>query len=258
MEYTGSGDPRRSVELLWGTFDPPKRGPRPRLTLRQIATAGIELADASGIGALSMRQVAERLDVGTMSLYTYVPSKAELVDVMVDTAYGESADPVALADGWLAGLAEVARRNWTLLLRHPWMLQVSSTRPALGPNATAKYDNELRVLDGIGLTDVEMDTVLSAVIGYVEGSARRVVDAGEAERRTGMSDEQWWRGHAPVLDEVAMVGRFPLASRVGSAVGQMYGAAGDLPRVFQVGLDCLLTGIESYVRSRTGGRSGTR
>ncbi len=65
--------------------------------------AAIELADAEGLGALSMRRVAERLGVGTMSLYTYVPGKAELLDVMLDTVLAEVARPDG-ARGWRAGL----------------------------------------------------------------------------------------------------------------------------------------------------------
>lgn len=87
---TGGGDPARSMALLWGTEAPPRtRGRKPGLTVGGIATAAIELADTEGLEALSMRRVAQRLGVGTMSLYTYVPGKAELVDVMLDAIHLE-------------------------------------------------------------------------------------------------------------------------------------------------------------------------
>jgi AcrR family transcriptional regulator len=79
-------DPARSLALLWGSHSRPGRS---GLTLRGIVTAAIQLADAQGIDAVSMRHVADALEVGTMSLYTHVPGKAELVELMVDTVYGQ-------------------------------------------------------------------------------------------------------------------------------------------------------------------------
>ncbi|MGH3621146.1 MAG: TetR/AcrR family transcriptional regulator, partial [Sciscionella sp.] len=79
MEYGGGSDPKRSMELLWSIGEAPSRGPKQRLSLAEVVRAAIELADVDGLGALSMRRVAERLGIGTMSLYTYVPAKAELI-----------------------------------------------------------------------------------------------------------------------------------------------------------------------------------
>lgn len=67
------------------------------------------MADAEGLAALSMRRVADALGVAPMSLYTYVPSKAELIDVMLDAVYGELARPEPEAGGWRARLAFAAR-----------------------------------------------------------------------------------------------------------------------------------------------------
>src|SRR4051812_40613538 len=88
-EYSGGGNPTLSMQLLWGTREAPTRGPKPGLDLGRIVTAAIEVADGSGLAALSMRKVAEQLGVGTMSLYRYVPGKAELLDLMLDAAYAE-------------------------------------------------------------------------------------------------------------------------------------------------------------------------
>src|SRR2546430_5878300 len=150
-QYSGSGDPARSLALLWRTRERPSRR---ELSVDLIVGAAIELADTSGLAALSMRRVAERLGVGTMSLYTYVPGKAELLDVMLDMVYGEP-DPPAGHAGWRQRLEHVARQNWGLYRRHPWLLQIATSRPVLGPNAIAKYDYELRAIDGIGLSHLE-------------------------------------------------------------------------------------------------------
>src|SRR5439155_23227897 len=135
-------DPARSLALLWRTRERASRKGKPDLSVDLIVRAAIDIADASGLGALSMRRVAERLGVGTMSLYTYVPGKAELLDVMLDAVYGEPDRPDAVPGGWRARLERIARENLALYQRHPWLLQVATSRPVLGPNAIAKYDYE--------------------------------------------------------------------------------------------------------------------
>ncbi|HEY1176756.1 MAG TPA: TetR/AcrR family transcriptional regulator, partial [Phytomonospora sp.] len=71
---------------MWGVRERSSRGPKQGLTIEAIVRTAIALADAEGLAALSMRKVAERLGVGTMSLYTYVPGKPELLDLMLDAA----------------------------------------------------------------------------------------------------------------------------------------------------------------------------
>jgi AcrR family transcriptional regulator len=310
VEYSGKGDPARSLALLWRTSERTSRKGKPDLSVDRIVRAAIEVADADGLQALSMRRVAERLGVGTMSLYTYVPGKPELLDVMLDTVYGETAygetaygetghaetaygetaygetaygetghaetaygetaygetghaetayggtgqgetaGPEEVPGGWRRRLEVIARENWRLYLRHPWLLQVAASRPVLGPNVTAKYDYELRAVDGIGLTDVEMDSVITLVTGFVHGTARGAVEAAQAESRTGLSDEQWWAAHAPFFSRIADVGRFPTAARVGQATGEALGAAYSAEHAFEFGLQRVLDGIEALVSGR--------
>lgn len=245
MEYTGRGDPKRSIELMWGVADRPKRGPKPGLSVPKIVRAAIELTDADGIDALSMRRIADRLGVGAMSLYTYVPGKAELLDVMLDTVYGEISLPEPADGDWRSRLERIARENRAVYLRHPWLLQVARNRSVLGPNVATKYESELRAVDGIGLDDVEMDAVLELVLGYVQGAARGAVETTQAAEVTGMTDDQWWAAHEPYLDKIIDASRFPLAGRVGVAVG-----AYDPERHFEFGLQRVLDGIDQLVTSR--------
>jgi AcrR family transcriptional regulator len=249
-EFTGSGDPARSLALLWRTGERPTRGRKAELSVDRIVQAAIEVADADGLAALSMRRVAERLGVGTMSLYTHVPGKAELLDVMLDTVLGETARPEEVPGGWRARLEQIARENWALFHRHPWMLQIATARPPLGPNVTAKYDYELRAIDGIGLTDVEMDSVLSLVLGHAAGAARSAIEAAQVARLSGESDRQWWEARAPLLDRIFDARRFPTAARVGQAAGEAYGAASDPEHAFEFGLQRVLDGIEALVEAR--------
>ncbi|MEQ4724108.1 TetR/AcrR family transcriptional regulator [Nonomuraea sp. B19D2] len=250
VEYSGKGDPARSLALLWRTSERASRKGKPELSVDRIVRAAIEVADAEGLQALSMRRVAERLGVGTMSLYTYVPGKPELFDVMLDTVYGETARPEDVPGGWRGRLEQIARENWALYLRHPWLLQVAASRPVLGPNVTAKYDYELRAVDGIGLSDLEMDSVITLVTGFVHGTARGAVEAAQAESQTGMTDEQWWAAHAPFFSRIADAGRFPTASRVGQAAGEQLNAAYSPEHAFEFGLQRVLDGIEALVNRR--------
>lgn len=83
--------------------------------------------------------------------------KAELFDVMVDTVLGEIAEATDDQLPWQDRLTKVARDNWALFRRHPWLLHAPTSRAILGPNVIMKYELELQAIDGIGLTDLEMD-----------------------------------------------------------------------------------------------------
>jgi AcrR family transcriptional regulator len=246
-EYSGSGDPARSMALLWRTTE---REGRSGLSVDRIVQAAIAVADEEGLGALTMRRVAERLGVGTMSIYTHVPAKAELIDVMLDTVLAEAVVTDLPAGGWRERLEHVARGLQALYGRHPWLLHVATTRPPPGPNVIAKYEYELRAVDGIGLTDVEMDAVVTLINDFVHGTVRVAIEAAEVERRTGLTDEQWWYRQAPLLERVFDPARFPLAARVGSAAGEEHQAAVDPEHAFEFGLQRVLDGIEALVRTR--------
>lgn len=243
-------DPARSLALLWRTQDRVARKGKTDLSVDRIVQAAIVVADSDWPEPISMRRVAERLGVGTMSLYTHVYGKAELMEAMLDAVYGELPAPDPAAGGWRGQLEFLARENWALCHRHPWLLQVQPGRPGLGPNSLAKYERELRAIAGLGLTEVEMDSVVSLVAGHAEGAARRSIEARQTERLTGMSDEQWWQVQAPLLSKLVDAQRFPVASRVGAAVGAEQGTAYEPDRAFEFGLARILDGIAALVTAR--------
>ena len=249
-QHNKSGDPARSLSLLWRTQEPTSRSRRrPGLSVDRIVTAATELADSEGITALSMRRVADALGVGTMSLYTYVPGKGELLDLMVDAAYGE----LGIEDrsgGWRERLRRIAYANRELYVRHPWILQVVTLR-LLGPNRTAKYDYELSAVDGLGLSDVEMDSTVNLVNGYVESTVRQALGAEQVARESGMDDEQWWRIYDPLLTALIDESRYPIASRVGDTAGRTHQAVYDPEHEFSFGLERVLDGVQVLVDSRT-------
>ena len=245
-------DPARSLALLWGSQT---EAGRSGLTLKAIVAAAVNIADTDGMDALSMRNVAERLGVGTMSLYTHVPGKADLIDLMFDTAYGELYEsiesPTLQPGGWRGALQFIAKHNWDLYHRHPWMLQAATGRSVLGPHAAIKYEAELRPLDKLGLSDVEMDAVLALILTHVEGAARAQATREHTQRETGMTDEEWWVSHAPLLDKLIDPARLPVATRVGISAGQEYHSASSPAFAFTFGLERILAGVAELISAKS-------
>jgi AcrR family transcriptional regulator len=197
-----------------------------------------------------MRRVADRLGVGTMSLYTYVPSKAERVDVMFYRAVG-SAPRDEVPGGWRERLTAIARADWDLYRRHPWLLQVMAmSRPPLGPAGIAAYDHGLRAVDGIGLTELEMDSVFNLVAVYVQGTARAAAEAATSTAETGVTDAEWWEAYAPLLEKVFDPEKYPVAARVGQVAGETFQSAYDARHGFEFGLARILDGVEALISSR--------
>lgn len=247
-EITGRGDPVKTLELLWSGASPPKRGPRPKVALRDIVAAAVRIADAEGLDAVSTRRVAEAVGISPMSFYTHVPGKAELLDLMLDAASDVGEKPVFDPQNWRGNVALIARGYRDFYLRHPWIFQLATHRPVLGPNTMGAYDMALSAFDGLGLDAVEMDLSLTAVSNYVHGAVRDAARAEMVKKLSGMTDEQWWYSVAPFLQTVDY-SPFPVASRVGPIVGELYGV-GDPERAFNFGLALLLDGFERLVASK--------
>ncbi len=245
-EFTGTGDPARSMALLWRTpaDAAPRPGPRAGLDVDRIVSAAVALADTEGLAAVSMRRVASDLGVAAMTLYSHVPGKGELVDLMLDTVLGELYDDeqVVTTGAWRARLRTVAQANWDFFLRHPWALHLATGRPPLGPHLMRKYELELRAVDGLGLSEVQMDLLVTLINGFVRGTVGGVQEKVDAERVTGISENQWWAATEPFVAQVFDPERYPTAARVGPVAGEEVGAY-DPDRSFEFGLERLLDGI---------------
>lgn len=262
-EYSSRGDPERTMALLWGRQEGPTRGPKPGLSVRRIVAQAVAVADADGLGSVSMRRIADELGVGTMTLYTYLPGKAELLDVMLDTVYGElveegSGDDPSRAppQPWQARLEDCARADWALYRRHPWVLEISVSRALLGPNETAVFETYLAAVSEIGLSGREMVSVTSLVSNYARAAARAAAEAEGAARFTGMTSEQWWADRGPALEKVFDPGRFPTVAAV-QAAGGFDPVEGGVDYVLQSALDDfdfglarILDGVQAFVAGR--------
>ncbi|HLZ38207.1 MAG TPA: TetR/AcrR family transcriptional regulator [Mycobacteriales bacterium] len=253
-ERTSAGDPRRTLDLLWRRpgARTAQRGPRPSLTVDAVVAAAISLADDEGLEAVTMRRVAHSLGVAPMSLYTYVPGKPELLDLMLDTVYAEMPRTDLSGRGWRERVAAVARDNRALYDRHPWVAAVSTARPPLGPGLMAKYEHELSAFADLHLDDVEMDAALTFLVSFVLACARAAREVAAARRESGMNDEQWWAANAALLAHVVDPAAYPTAARVGAAAGAAHGAAYSPEHAYEFGLQRVLDGLGALIDARGG------
>jgi AcrR family transcriptional regulator len=221
--------------LVWERPEPPSRPTLSPLSRDRIVRAAIELADAEGLGAVSLRKVAAELDAGPMRLYGYMSTKDELLDLMVDAVYGEIELPTE--GDWRAVQRSLARGVRRVALRHEWFVDLLGGRPHLGPNALAYLETSLAALDRA----FDVDTAMRAsgtVHAYVMGAVRGEITERRAERATGMDERQWQVASGPYLSRMLATGRYPTLAKV---MRESSDVAPDV--AFDAGLDYVLDGI---------------
>jgi AcrR family transcriptional regulator len=212
---TSDESPAKPPQVIWARLARPARGgPHPSLTHEQIARVAIDIADAEGIEALSMRKVAARLDAGTMSLYRYVATKDDLVDLMVDAVLGEEQVPVTPSQDWPAELAEMARRTRRTARRHPWAVRLTLARPTVGPNALRMLEYAMACVDRLGLDIDAMLDLVGTVNAFAVGYVQAELAEEEAQRRTGLTEEQWRARMGPYLLGLVQTGEYPYLEKV--------------------------------------------
>lgn len=185
-------DPDPLTALLWNGLPQPKRGPRPTLTLPMIADAGIELADAGGLPAVTMEAVAQRLGLTKMALYRYVPGKAELVAIMVDVGLGPppgpSPRPRARANDWRSALRAWSRALFAKMVQHPWSLEATLGVRAMGPNELAWLESALAALEETALRGADkLDTVVT-LLGHIRHLVQQVPAGPSAHEERALLD----------------------------------------------------------------------
>jgi AcrR family transcriptional regulator len=217
-----------------------------------VVDAATELADAQGLDAVTMRQVARALGVVPMTLYTYVPGKSELLDLMLDAAYARMPRTDTAGQPWRQRLAAIAAENRRLFEVHPWAAAISTIRPPLGPGQMAKYEHELSAFGSLGLDDVTIDDCLTYLLSFVQACARAAADARDTQRDSAMDDEQWWATNAPLLARVFDESAYPTAARVGAAAGAAHGSAYSPGHAYDFGLQRVLDGLAALIGNPAG------
>lgn len=168
------------LDLLWGRRERGKRGPRPGLSAQAIVDAAVRIADAEGLEAISMARVAAKLGFTTMSLYRYVASKDELLQLMFNASAFGAESIVLEGDDWRSRL-----RSWAIIQRdmldlHPWITRMPMAAPPASPNSLHFVERALEALDGTGLADAEKMRAIGLISSYTLSEARMANDAARA------------------------------------------------------------------------------
>lgn len=245
------GDPVRTESGRGAAPRPPARArerqatPRASLTSDRIVAAGLGIADAEGLEAVSMRRVAAALGVGTMTLYTHVQDKDALLALMRDALFAEHL-VTDLGPDWRTGLTRIARRTRECLLSHPWVLALG-LRPALGPNKLRHIEQVLAAASGITSDTAAQRTIIHAVDDLVIGCATQELAAKAlcADVPQPMCGLRRRIDADPALRGLLDSGVFPHLAQM---------LAGDAPFAaerFEQALTWLLDGIERTYRDGT-------
>ncbi|MBT0993395.1 TetR family transcriptional regulator [Cellulomonas sp. DKR-3] len=204
------------IAVLWREPAPPRRGPRPGLSLDQIADAAIALADTEGLDAVSMARVAESLGFTTMSLYRYVTSKDELLMLMSDRVADRPPRVGREVGDWRARLELLLELTQPILAAHPWMSRTTTLLFAVGPNRLAWMEAMVAALEDTPLDEATKLQAVGALSGHqlewarlmdAEGTRQRAVAA--AQGRDG-SDEDW---HDSVIARLVDPAEHPAMAR---------------------------------------------
>jgi AcrR family transcriptional regulator len=251
-EYSGATDPDRILPLLWRHKHTRKAttGRPPRLTVDQVVAAGIAVADEDGLAAASMAQVAGRLGVATMTLYTYVPSRAELVELMVDEVLGGRRLPGPGEERpahWREQIQLYADRTIAMYREHPWLCQVSRIRPPLGPGTLRESEYVLSTLGGLPVSG--RNTAAVTITMFVTAAARQEGENAQLRRTSGESNDSWWSRRGRLWEDWFDVEQHPAMTQLWHAGGFDRGPDEQAADAFAYGLGVLLDGIERQARA---------
>ncbi|MFB6713147.1 TetR/AcrR family transcriptional regulator [Streptomyces sp. NPDC056358] len=220
----------------------------PHLTAGRIVRAGIAIADAEGLDALSMRRVATDLGASTMALYRHVASKDDLVALMVEAALTGAPLPDTPPRDWRHGLERAARRDWELYHRHPWILSkvLVTTRTHSSRALAADSESTFSAFDGLGLEPADAFRYMFMFASYVQGVALTYVSDVEAERRARRTDRCTVNGTDDGRSSLYEPGAYP---RLGPAM-RAGADPWDLDALFVSGLAGVLDGIAADLARR--------
>ena len=232
-----------AMTLLWDGPSASTRGPKAGLTLDTIVQAGLRIVDAEGLGALTMARVAEDLDVTPMATYRHVPSKEELLDLMIDAAFADV--PRCSGRDWRAELTKWARAELQLLGKRPWILQTVLQRVAIGPNWLAWVNAAFTALSSTNLRASEMFSAATLVDAHVRAVTQMMRGAPGA----------WSENFNHILHRASQDARFAVLARVVAESGEDSDkdVESEIQDQFEFGLQRLLDGLEAHIHARESG-----
>ena len=218
---------------------------RETLSREQIVATAMKLLDAEGLTGLSMRKLAAKLDAGATSLYWHVPTKDDLIDLLIDEVWGEIDVPEPELAGWRSGALLFGHSLRSAVLRHPWLPEVMYTRPSIGPKAMGMGARGMVLFGAAGFSEREVDLAMGSVMSYALGTAGAEVATREMHRRSGQSEQEWV---AELLEQAqSAAGEYPeMQASVRRRTATDLDTA--LTETFVYGLDALLDGLQARVK----------
>lgn len=218
------------------------------LDRERITEATVRLLDAEGLAKFSMRRLAAELNVTAMSVYWYVDTKDDLLELALDAVFGELELPDAeSADHWRDQVRALAVGNRALLVRHPWVSPLIGTFLNIGPRSMAFSMCVQRVIRNTGLPPRGQTGAMSAVFQFVYGFG--TIEGHFVQRcaTAGVSQDEYFREAMSTISEQPQ-----LAADFASAADLMEARGGDTvsemrDRDFAFALDLLVAGIEAMV-----------
>ncbi|HEX4442674.1 MAG TPA: TetR/AcrR family transcriptional regulator [Galbitalea sp.] len=235
------GDLPRGIALAWGVAANPQRGPKRELSLEGIVDAAVQIADADGLGAVSMSSVATALGYTTMSLYRYVSAKDDLILLMQEAGIGLPPSSIGEAENWRDGLTRWYRTVLTVFDAHPWLLDIPVDSEPNTPNNLGWLDAGLGALADTPLAQTER---VSAML-MLSGQSRWEGQILRTQASDGMP--------ADALAELITPEQFPFLAPAIAAGSFSDGE----PEAFEFGLLRILDGLELHMTELSAGRSGT-
>ena len=232
----------RGIALAWGVAANPQRGPKREMSVEKIVEAAVALADAEGIGAVSMAAVAAKLGFTPMSLYRYVTAKDDLLLLMQEEATGLPPEGHREQEGWRAQLTALFEAQVLIFLRHPWILSLPITGSPITPNSSAWIDVGLEILADTPLTDAERLAAVLAMIGNARWCGMVMAGYSEQSRIAGLSPDEVAARESALFDRVISAEEFPHLRRAIDV-----GVFTDDDDPFRFALERLLDGLDAYI-----------
>ena len=240
----------RGIALAWGIAANPQRGPKREMSVERIVEAAIEVADAEGLGAVSMSAVAARLGFTPMSLYRYVSAKDDLLLLMQEEATGLPPEVSRTAGDWRAQLTALYVAQIGRYLRHPWVLDIPITGSPVTPNSAAWMDAGLHALRETPLSYDERLSVMLLVTGLSRWAGTVFAGYARTEREAGMSASDITVREDALYRALVTADAYPeLAAAIDAGVFL------DETDPFRFGVELALDGIAAHIETAPHGRS---
>lgn len=249
-ENDGTQNLTPGLETLWGDAGDVLRKRRAGLTREDIVTTAIELADRSGLPAVSMASIAKELGFSTMAIYRHIPSKAELLMFMVDAGLDAPLEEVHAAKGWRAGLERMAREIAAVYRQRPWLFDIPITGPPVTPSNIRWMEAGLATLKETGLTAQDRFAVFFLMMSFVRGSQRFFVEISQPDHdTTGSVHGAGDMSYGALLTRLMPPRQFPEVEEM-IAVG-ILDQDDSAEEEFDFALQRVLDGIEVFVDAKS-------